>query len=650
MPSGNVVLSDKMQFPSGGGAGLAGGGVAGSGVGWYADERDGFISWLRGEFAAANAIIDSMCHHLKSVGEPGEYDEVIGSIQQRRCNWNPVLHLQQYFSVAEVLYALQQVTWRRQQQNRGGYYDPVKVGGPGKEYKRSAGVGSRQGQGPKVEIAVKEGHNSTVANGSSNLVKHEVLKSDEKDVMLAKYNNGLSTKPQVNNNQKSLDSQSTLSDNSECEAKEVNYKCNPNLKVCSTVHLENDSSSTHTLYQKPNVSAVAKTFVGTEMLDGKEVNVVEGMKMYEELFDDSEVGKLVSLVNDLRNAGRQGKFQGQTYVVSKRPMKGHGREMIQLGLPIADAPFEDEVISGTSKDRRIEPIPSLFEDVIEGLMAMQVLTVKPDSCIIDIFNEGDHSQPHIWPHWFGRPVCVLFATECDMTFGRVIGVDHPGDYRGSVKLSLTPGSILIMDGRSADFTRHAIPSMRKQRILVTFTKSQPKRTTPGDGQRSPSHAATAPPSHWVPPPTRPPNHIRHPMVPKHHVSVPTTGVLPTLAAARPQLQPSNGIQPIFIPAAVTPAMAFPTSPVALPPASGGWTAAPLMQHAPPRLPVPGTGVFLPPGGNSPVQKPSAIEEPCTPEKEKAEEDCNGNGSEMAAGVSGEQRQKQNDDVKPVVAV
>ncbi|KAJ6401738.1 hypothetical protein OIU84_013909 [Salix udensis] len=33
------------------------------------DERDGFISWLRGEFAAANAIIDSLCHHLRVVGE-----------------------------------------------------------------------------------------------------------------------------------------------------------------------------------------------------------------------------------------------------------------------------------------------------------------------------------------------------------------------------------------------------------------------------------------------------------------------------------------------------------------------------------------------------------------------------------------------------
>ncbi|KAK9074910.1 hypothetical protein SSX86_003229 [Deinandra increscens subsp. villosa] len=479
MPSANVpAISDKMQYP---------------------DQRDGFISWIRGEFAAANAIIDSLCSHLKIVGEGGEYDLVIGSIQQRRRNWNPVLHMQQYFSVAEVVYALQQVTWRRQFRN------PVKVGGSGKVYKRSGG------------------------NECSNLLKNEMLKSDGKDT-----------------------------------------------NVCCAVHLKNDSSSTHIAHlKKPNGSAVAKTFVGSEMLDGKQINAVEGMKMYDDLFDDSEVGKMVSLVNDLRISGRQRKFQGQEYVVSKRPIKGHGREMIQLGLPIADAPFENEVTN-----RQIEPIPSLFQDVIERLMAMQILTVKPDSCIIDIFSEGDHSQPHSWPHWFGRPICVLFLTECDITFGRIIGADRPGDHRGSINLSLTPGSMLVMEGRSADFSKHAIPLTQKQRILVTFTKSQPK----------------APPS-----PTMPPNHIRHPTVPKHSFSVPAPGVLPN-PTPRPQLQPTKGIQPIFIPAAVA--------------------TTPLMQHAP------GTGVFLPPGGNS-NSPPQKLE----PEEEHTEEDCNGSdgGLEVVGG-------------------
>jgi hypothetical protein len=78
------------------------------------DERDNFISWLRGEFAAANAIIDSLCHHLQTTGKPNEYDFVLHCIHQRRFNWTVVLHMQQYFSVAEVVFALQQVVWMRQ--------------------------------------------------------------------------------------------------------------------------------------------------------------------------------------------------------------------------------------------------------------------------------------------------------------------------------------------------------------------------------------------------------------------------------------------------------------------------------------------------------------------------------------------------------
>lgn len=33
---------------------------------------------------------------------------------------------------------------------------------------------------------------------------------------------------------------------------------------------------------------------------------------------------------------------GQTLVVLKRSMKGHGREMIQLGVPVVEGPPEDE--------------------------------------------------------------------------------------------------------------------------------------------------------------------------------------------------------------------------------------------------------------------------------------------------------------------
>ncbi|CAI9278759.1 unnamed protein product [Lactuca saligna] len=501
-----------MQFPNGGGVGTAGGEMTGGTVGWYPDERDEFISWLRGEFAAANAIIDSLCHHLKSVSEPA------------------------------ILFC-------------GG----VKIN-------RSNGVGFRQGH--RIEIPVKEGHTSTAdfksprgnANGSANLVTNEVSVSHEKDVTLTQYNDGSNTKPDMDKYENNLNLQTILSNNSECESKEVDDKSNQNSKEgYSNAHLEHESSSsTRISNEKPNILPTAKTFVGNETLDGKTVNVVDGMRMYDKLFDDTEIENMLNLVNNLRTAGRQGQFQGgHTYVVSKRPMKGHGREMIQLGLPIAD-----DLINGSSKDRKIEPIPNLFQDVIDRLITMQILTVKPDSCVIDIYNEGDHSQPHIWPHWVGRPVCVLLLTECELTFGKVISVDHPGDYRGCLNLSLSPGSMLVMEGRSSDIAKHAIPSIWKQRVLVTLTKS--KRVTHGP-------------------------RVGVGVGPKHYVATPT--------AAPP---PGN----VF-----APAMAFPAA------ASGGWTGAPvtLRQHAPP-----GTGVFLPPGsGNS-------TEEQQFEEKEgKKHEDENG---------------------------
>ncbi|MCI05019.1 hydroxyproline-rich glycoprotein family protein, partial [Trifolium medium] len=92
--------------------------------------------------------------------------------------------------------------------------------------------------------------------------------------------------------------------------------------------------------------------------------------------------------------------------------------------------------------KNFESIPSLFQDIIERMAASKVMTVKPDACIVDFYNEGDHSTPNSWPSWFGRPIYTLFLTECDMTFGRTIVSEHHGDFRGNVKLSLVPGIIL----------------------------------------------------------------------------------------------------------------------------------------------------------------------------------------------------------------
>ncbi|RHN78122.1 putative alpha-ketoglutarate-dependent dioxygenase AlkB [Medicago truncatula] len=353
--------------------------------------------------------------------------------------------------------------------------------------------------------------------------------------------------------------------------------------------------------QTKNDSKMGKTFISNEIFDGKKENVVDGLKLYEHLLDSTEVSELVSLVNDLRVSGRRGQFQGsQTYVASRRPVGGHGREMIQLGVPIADAPPDMDNLTTSTKGKsyitqfiiNIESIPSLLQDIIERMTASQVMTVKPDASIVDFYNEGDYSMPNSWPSWFGRPVYTLFLTECDITFGRtIVSRHHPGDYRGSLKLSLIPGSIIVMQGNAADCAKHAIPSIHKQRILITFAKSQPKQSLPIDAQRLGSPAT----SYSLAAPIRTTNHIshhQHQLAPKHYSAVEITGVPPA-----PSLRtPPNSTQPLFVPVPV----AFPmqcSTPVPIQPGSTGWSVSP-PRHPPPRILVSGTGVFLPPPGSA----------------------------------------------------
>lgn len=155
-----------------------------------------------------------------------------------------------------------------------------------------------------------------------------------------------------------------------------------------------------------------------------------------------------------------------------------------------------------------------------------------------------------------------------------------------------------MEGESADLARHAIPSIRKQRMLITFTKSQPRKVTHSDGQRLPSSMVSPP--HWGPQPSRSPSHhIRQPMGPKHYAPIQTNGVLPA-PPIRTQIPPPNtGVQPLFVTTPVSPPLPF-VAPVSVPPpGSTGWpAAAPRHPPIPPRLPLPGTGVFLPPPGSS----------------------------------------------------
>lgn len=71
--------------------------------------RDAVIGWFRGEFAAANAMIDALCGHLAQIGGGADYEPVFAALHRRRLNWFPVLHMQKFYPVADVTAELRRV-------------------------------------------------------------------------------------------------------------------------------------------------------------------------------------------------------------------------------------------------------------------------------------------------------------------------------------------------------------------------------------------------------------------------------------------------------------------------------------------------------------------------------------------------------------
>lgn len=503
------------------------------------DERDVFISWIRGEFAAANAIIDALCNHLRSVGEAREYESVLACIQQRRYNWITILQMQHYYSVADVALALQQVASAKNRQHRN----------------RNKNGALRASSHAPLQLN----------NASPEFDPPEIQSGGDKDLL---------------DNDSVVDSTEKLQGGPkerELEDSELSIK------------QEDDG------YRQAMVKTT-ESFVADELVDGQSVNITKGLKLHDNIFDSSELSQLTSFICDLQVAGQQGKLRGQTFIVSKRPMKGNGREMIQFGVPIIVKNLKDQAAKETPKDV-VEPIPTDLEAIIDRMLRWNLISGnrRPDSCIINFFNEGDYSQPHMHPYHFERPFYTLsLLSECTMVFGRVISMEHPGDYSGSFKHSLVAGSLLAMKGNSVDIARHAICSSPKKRIIITFAKVQPKK--PHDFSSSRTNTPH-PPSLSVAPwpvgqrlsgytPVNPLSLGRatNPAALKHYNIVPASGVVSI------PIMPQHGAIPSYRPL-FTGMAGCPGSYPPLASLASGWSAVP----RPPRMPCSGTGVFLPCG-------------------------------------------------------
>ncbi|EPS57869.1 hypothetical protein M569_16948, partial [Genlisea aurea] len=211
-----------------------------------------------------------------------------------------------------------------------------------------------------------------------------------------------------------------------------------------------------------------KGFVAKEPVKGHMMNVVRGLKLYEGIFNEAELSKLRDFVNELQVAGRNGELSGDTFILYNQQMKGNKRELIQLGVPIFRKVQYDE----TPEKDCIEPIPALIEGVIRHLIQWHLIpeTRRPNSCIINFFDEGEYSQPFLKPPHLEQPLSTLTLSDSTMAFGRILVSDGEGNYKGTLMLSLKQGSLLVMRGNSSDTARHAMCASPNKRISITFFK------------------------------------------------------------------------------------------------------------------------------------------------------------------------------------
>ncbi|KAF5454555.1 hypothetical protein F2P56_024211 [Juglans regia] len=211
-------------------------------------------------------------------------------------------------------------------------------------------------------------------------------------------------------------------------------------------------------------------FVWSEKLKGKIVNILEGLELHTGIFSAAEQKRIADYVYKLEEMGRKGELKERTFTA---PTKGKGRVTIQFGCCYNDATDKKGNPAGILHDQTVDPMPHLFKEIIKRLIRWHVLpgTCIPDSCVVNIYEEGDCMPPHVDNRDFLRPICtVSFLSECDIIFGSNLKVLGPDNFEGSVSIPLPAGSALVLNGNGANMAKHCVPPVPTARISITFRR------------------------------------------------------------------------------------------------------------------------------------------------------------------------------------
>ncbi|KAL6993443.1 RNA demethylase alkbh9b [Sarracenia purpurea var. burkii] len=216
-----------------------------------------------------------------------------------------------------------------------------------------------------------------------------------------------------------------------------------------------------------------KDFICLERVNGRFVNILDGLELHTGVFSAAEQKRIVDFVHLLYEMGKKGELKERTFTAPQKWMRGKGRVTIQFGCCYNYAQDKNGNPPGILQTEMVDPIPHLFKVIIRRLVSWQVLppSCVPDSCIVNIYEEGDCIPPHIDNHDFVRPFCtVSFLSECNIVFGSNLKVVAAGEFSGSFAIPLPVGSVLVLNGNGADVAKHCVPAVPTKRISITFRK------------------------------------------------------------------------------------------------------------------------------------------------------------------------------------
>ncbi|RZS06414.1 hypothetical protein BHM03_00037081 [Ensete ventricosum] len=436
--------------------------------------RDAMIAWFRGEFAAANAIIDALCSHLAQIGGAAEYEPVFAAVHRRRLNWIPVLHMQKYYSIAEVAAELRVVAANREAASfASAAEDPTEakqlVATPEEDKPVESGGAQAEEEHPASE--------ESAVDGVGMAVEEEAAAEEEPAAAEAEADDGVqvavveeAAADEVSSDHKGTEEGDAKGGNDRPHRSQIRVTPHwSNLLSSSSGYIavfEVDQTALmdHSLFavrfqrRSPRPAPGRRRQSRKCLIHALELTFLSGIMergLYKTGMYSTEWEESVRQQRSTSQAAKIEMAAAYSKQLLSEPMLAPHSCTPLSSVSFGSPAFTRELLEEYSKLRNILS-SMMFEE-------RSIVPRKQKASILILL-------PYFKPPHLDTPISTLLLSDTTMAFGRSLVSDHEGNYKGPLTLSINQGSLLVMRGNSADMARHVVCASPNRRIIITFVK------------------------------------------------------------------------------------------------------------------------------------------------------------------------------------